>query len=93
MELISVQKTNEYARPTANSGFIVLGNNVRIASQLRSTEKSSVESKSAIPDLVIYNRVPKCGSTTMLQVLNHVRKENKFTIFNQIEPDLSVRHQ
>ena len=67
--------------------------NARMISQLRSTEKSSVESTSAIPDLVIYNRVPKCGSTTMLQVLNHVQKENNFTVFNQIEPNLSVRHQ
>ena len=90
MELIFVRETCEYARPTANSGFILLENNERIASQLRSTKKSSVES--AIPDLVIYNRVPKCGSTTMLQVLKHVRKENNFRVFNQIGPDLSVRH-
>ena len=28
----------------------------------------------------------------MLQVLNHVKNENNFTIFNQIEPDLPVSH-
>ena len=64
--------------------------------QARSREKSTnvgnaipVKSKS-VPELVIYNRVPKCGSTTMLQILSHVKDENNFTIFNQIEPDLSV---
>lgn len=66
--------------------------NARMISQLRSSERSSFESTSFIPDLVIYNRVPKCGSTTMLQVLNHVKNENNFTIFNQIEPDLPVSH-
>ena len=65
--------------------------------QARSREKSTnvgnaipVKSKS-VPELVIYNRVPKCGSTTMLQILSHVKDENNFTIFNQIEPNLSVR--
>ena len=66
--------------------------NTRMISQLRSSERPSLESTSSIPDLVIYNRVPKCGSTTMLQVLNHVKDENNFTIFNQIEPDLPVSH-
>ena len=51
--------------------------------------KIPIKSKS-VPELVIYNRVPKCGSTTMLQILKHVKDENNFTIFNQIEPDLPV---
>ena len=64
--------------------------NTRMISHLRSSERPLLESTSSIPDLVIYNRVPKCGSTTMLQVLNHVKDENNFTIFNQIAPDLPV---
>ena len=50
----------------------------------------SDETIPSVPDLVIYNRVPKCGSTTMLQVLNHIQNENNFTVYNQIEPNLSV---
>ena len=99
-QLILVRNTCENASPKANPNSVASTTelpsrhyNARMISQLRSIEKSSVESTSAIPDLVIYNRVPKCGSTTMLQVLNHVQKENNFTIFNQIEPNLSVRHQ
>ena len=67
--------------------------NTNMVSQLRSTERSSAESSKSVPDLVIYNRVPKCGSTTMLQVLNHVQNANNFSVINQIEPNLSVSAQ
>ena len=103
-QLIVVRNTCDKERSTINPGSNLMNSaldseekpsynlNTRMISHLRSSERPLLESTSSIPDLVIYNRVPKCGSTTMLQVLNHVKDENNFTIFNQIEPDLPVSH-
>ena len=104
-QLIVVRNTCDKERSTINLGSNLMISafdseekpsyslNTRMISQLRSSERPLLESTSSIPDLVIYNRVPKCGSTTMLQVLNHVKDENNFTIFNQIAPDLPVSLQ
>ena len=88
-QLIVVRNTCDKERLTVNPGSNLMN------SALNSEEKPRYNFNAHMisqPDLVIYNRVPKCGSTTMLQVLNHVKTQNNFTIFNQIEPDLPVSH-
>ena len=34
--------------------------------------------------LVVYNRVPKCGSTTLLYIINWLKKFNNFTTFHSL---------
>ena len=41
--------------------------------------------------LVVYNRVPKCGSTTTLDVIRYIKRRNKFTVFNDIAPKMKVK--
>ena len=40
--------------------------------------------------LVVYNRVPKCGSSTMLKVISTLKERLNYTVFNDIEPKLKV---
>ena len=40
------------------------------------------------PPVVIYNRVPKCGSTTTLDIIRFLKKKLKFHVFNDIAPKM-----
>lgn len=40
------------------------------------------------PKLVIYNRVPKCGSTTTLDIIRYLKRKLKFNVFNDIAPKM-----
>ena len=42
------------------------------------------------PKLVIYNRVPKCGSTTTLDIIRYLKRKLKFNVFNDIAPKMKV---
>merc|ERR1711935_941077 len=44
--------------------------------------------KVTLPKLVIYNRVPKCGSTTMDSIISKLKEQNKFNVVNDIAPGL-----
>lgn len=43
------------------------------------------------PKLVIYNRVPKCGSTTTLDIIRFLKKKLHFNVYNDIAPHMTVR--
>ena len=43
------------------------------------------------PKLVIYNRVPKCGSTTTLNIISFLKKKLHFDVYNDIAPHMTVR--
>ena len=38
------------------------------------------------PQVVVYNRVPKCGSTTTLDIIRFLKKKLKFHVYNDIAP-------
>jgi len=40
------------------------------------------------PKVVIYNRVPKCGSTTTLDIIRYLKRKLKFNVFNDIAPKM-----
>ena len=44
------------------------------------------------PKLVIYNRVPKCGSTTTLDIIRFLKKKLHFNVYNDIAPHMTVRY-
>ena len=48
------------------------------------------QAKVSLSNLVIYNRVPKCGSTTMDKIIDKLEKMNKFNAVNDIAPGLKV---
>ena len=83
------EPTQNFDRSRDSQGQVYRARSSEVKSTIVRNEMP-IKSKS-VPELVIYNRVPKCGSTTMLQILSHIKDENNFTIFNQIEPNLSVR--
>jgi hypothetical protein len=37
---------------------------------------------------VVYNRVPKCGSTTTLDIIRFLRKKLHYNVFNDIAPKM-----
>merc|ERR1711953_347681 len=39
-------------------------------------------------ELVVYNRVPKCGSTTTLDIIRYLKRKLKFNVFNDIAPKM-----
>ena len=41
-------------------------------------------------ELVVYNRVPKCGSTTTLDIIRYLKRKLKFNVFNDIAPKMKV---
>jgi dermatan/chondrotin sulfate uronyl 2-O-sulfotransferase UST len=41
------------------------------------------------PKLVIYNRVPKCGSTTTLDIIRFLKKKLHFNVYNDIAPHMT----
>ena len=43
------------------------------------------------PKVVIYNRVPKCGSTTTLDIIRYLKRKLKFNVFNDIAPKMKVK--
>ena len=40
------------------------------------------------PPLVVYNRVPKCGSTTTLDIIRFLKRKLKFHVYNDIAPKM-----
>jgi dermatan/chondrotin sulfate uronyl 2-O-sulfotransferase UST len=44
---------------------------------------------SAPKQLVVYNRVPKCGSTTTLQIIDSLKRMKHFSVFNDIAPGMT----
>ncbi|CAG5079692.1 Oidioi.mRNA.OKI2018_I69.PAR.g9324.t1.cds [Oikopleura dioica] len=40
------------------------------------------------PQIVVYNRVPKCGSTTTLDIIRFLRKKLHYNVFNDIAPKM-----
>ena len=45
----------------------------------------SGENRTKESNILIYNRVPKCGSTTMTAILKKLSFKNKFTLKNGVE--------
>ena len=49
-----------------------------------------VQKKVTLPKLVVYNRVPKCGSTTMDMIISKLQKQTDFNVINDVAPGMKV---